>query len=175
MTDCAQDPKIRQVRAEFGNDGYAAYWLIVETISASFTRQNPISEITFAAKTWAKICEISPKKLQKFLEFSQKINLLSYKVHQELISIKVPNLLKYGDEYTGKKNALSGQNPESVGTLSGQNPDPVRASSSPSTSSSPSPGYKQSFLCNNYLENGAEKINVETGEIVHSEEGDLQW
>lgn len=167
MTDCAQDPKIRQVRAYFGNDGYAAYWLIVESIGANFSKRHPHPELTFPPKVWAKICEISAKKLKNFLEFSENINLLEHKYHKESLTIKVPNLLKHGDEYTRKQAQNSGQTPDNVGTNSGHTPDSVRASSS--TSSSPSPNQGED-ISTEYLGAG-NSIDPETGEVIRFAEG----
>jgi hypothetical protein len=160
MTNCTQDPKIRSIRAEFGNDGYAAYWIIVETIAANFTKQHPAAELTFSAKTWAKICEISQKKLKNFLEFSEKINLVSHEYNEEFLTISVRNLLKYGDEYSNRKQGKTEDCPDTIPTISGHSPDPVRASSSTSSSNSISP-IQVDKLSTGYI-----GLNPETGEII---------
>lgn len=131
VTDSIDDPKIARVRAEFGNEGYAVYWIILEVIARHFTGKNPSSSMKFPRKIWQNYCGISPKKLRNFLEFYQNEGLLLHCIEGENITIKVPNLLKYSDEYT-RKQRLAGRNPDA--DLSGHYPDSVRASSSTSTS-----------------------------------------
>lgn len=134
MTDSIDDPKIARVRAEFGNEGYAVYWIIIEVIARHFTKDNPTEFLRFSGKIWQNYCGISPKKLRNFLEFAQKEKLLFSKYDGNEITIIVPNLLKYGDEYS-RKGARSAAVDD--GEMSGHSPDPVRASTSTSTSTSP--------------------------------------
>ena len=143
MTNCSQDPKIQMLRAEFGNEGYAVYWLILETIAGQYTRENPDCSLTLNERNWRKICEISPKKLRNFLFFCKKISVLESWSDGEMMTIKAPKLLKYGDEYTRKGVSNSAPN---EGDLSGQAPDSVRASTSPSPSPSPSTHLPTGYL-----------------------------
>ncbi len=131
VTDSINDPKIARLRGEFGNEGYAVYWIILEVIARQFTRTNPSDELSIPEKTWRKYLEISPKKFRKILDFCQKQELLEYRDSGNMVTIKVPKFLNYSDEYTRKWN---GPEDESRSEDSGQTPDSVRASSSPSTS-----------------------------------------
>jgi len=160
MTACSQDPKIQILRAEFGNEGYAVYWLILETIAGEFTKQNPSPSLTLHQKNWRKICEISPKKFRNFLFFCKKISILESCWDAEFVTISAPKLLKYGDEYSRKGGADS---PSGEGDLSGHSPDPVRASTSPS----PSPRNNTTQVSTGHLgapgENPSQSLG---GEIV---------
>lgn len=134
VTNSIDDPKLARVRAEFGNEGYALYWIIVEVIARHFTKKTPYESITFPRKIWQNYCGISPKKLRNFVEFAQNEGLLWARYDGDKVTIGVPNLLKYGDDYV-KKGLREVDCVE--GDVYGQSTDLVRVSSSTSTSTSP--------------------------------------
>jgi len=144
MTNCASDPKIQSVIDEFGPHGYAAYWLIVERVAADFNGDSAKELLRLPAKTWQKITYFSQKKLKTFLDFCKKIELFSHFCDGRYISIIVPKLLKYGDEYAQKHAAKLAQ-------MSGQNPTPRARYPSPSPSPSPSPRKDTNYLGSNVM------------------------
>ena len=104
---------------EFGLEGYGLYWIILEAIAEQCTAENDKIFLELSPKNWRKVAEISPKKLEKFLSFSEKLGLFSVKKSQNLIRVECPNLLKYRDEYSKKKKKKSGQYPDKVRSVSG--------------------------------------------------------
>ena len=122
-TDCSQDPKIQMILDEFGPQGYAAYWLIVERIASEFDGISKLESLTLSGKIWQKISFFSKKNLKTFLNFSKKIQLLDFREDGNLITIIIPNLLKYSDEFTRKAirkhREKDDKNPESIRTQSG--------------------------------------------------------
>ncbi len=97
-----RDEKLRRIQDEFGIEGYGLYWIILETIAEKMDKKDCTS-MTFSLKNWKKITGVSDKKLRKFLTFSNNLKLFIVKDSQGLISLECPNLLKYRDEYTGRK------------------------------------------------------------------------
>ena len=122
MVHSNRDEKLARLRDEFGLEGYGLYWLILETIAEQMDETDK-SFVEFSPKMWRKFTEISRKKLEKFLTFSEKIGLFSVKISSDLIKVDCPNLLKYRDEYTKRKKKKSGQTPDNVRTKSGQTPE----------------------------------------------------
>ena len=150
MTNCAQDPKIQAVIEEFGTQGYAAYWLILERIAADFDGDKNREFLKLPTKVWQKITNFSQKKLKTFLNFCKKISLLDFSEESNYTTVIVPNLLKYGDEYSKRHAAKMAKK---KADLSGQSP-----SASPSPSPSPSPIQREK-LSTGY-------ISIRDGEII---------
>jgi hypothetical protein len=148
MTNTSQDPKIQMLRAEFGNEGYAVYWLILEKIAAEYTKLNPAVGVCLPIKTWRKITEISEKKLKKILFFSKKISLLDFEISESEIAINFPKLLKYSDEYSQRKGSNETAEPA-------ENREFVPIRYARLTSTSPFPRDNSTQVTTEYLGAGA--------------------
>lgn len=111
ITHASRDEKIMRLIDKFGLEGYGLYWLILETISEQLDETNRTS-VEFSIKNWRKITGISPKKFQLFVETCEELKIFSVKISEELILIDCPNLLKYRDEYSRKKEKKSVQTPD---------------------------------------------------------------
>ena len=86
--DAANDEKIEALRALYGNDGYAFYFIILERIYRTSNAELDISNPAIAAGLVKKI-RISEKKFAKILKTAFSINLLDethYKENQSLTS-----------------------------------------------------------------------------------------
>jgi len=114
LTTSSRDEKLMRLRDEFGVEGYGLYWLVLELIAEQCTANNNKVFIELSPRNWRKTTEISPKKFQLFLTFTQEISLFSVEKSEKLIKVSCPNLLKYRDEYTRKKGKNSGQTPDNV-------------------------------------------------------------
>ncbi len=111
MTAANRDEKLMLLRDEFGMEGYGIYWVILEVISEQITPEKPNPELTLPERKWQKICEISPKKFRKLLEFCKKVELFfifPQKTIPGTITIKCPNLSKFHDEYTSRRVKRNG-------------------------------------------------------------------
>jgi len=134
-TDANRDERLMSIRDEFGLEGYAVYWLILEAIAEQMTKKRPSPELELSVKNWRKVTEISPKKLRKFALFCHNSELFIVTFCQNSISIKCPKLLKIKDEWQSRKTENSGAAP-----------DMVRASSSASASASISNQVKDNYI-----------------------------
>lgn len=109
----------------FGLEAYGFYWLLLEHLGSQLDEKNK-TYLSLPEKIWRKNLRISAKKFKKivgFLQEKQKISVEILRNSPELVKIDCPKLLGYRDEYTLRKKNISGQTPESVGTLSGQTPE----------------------------------------------------
>lgn len=108
MTASADDEKLARLRDRFGLEGYGFWWSVVEIIAASLDESEQTS-VTFSAKKWGNSLGISPKKFRIMAEFCANTGLFSIKSDSEYITIDMPNLLKFKDEYTDRKGKKSGE------------------------------------------------------------------
>ena len=129
LTASSRDEKHLAVLSRLGPEGYGVYWLILEMIASQMDASQR-TNCTLSVKEWARHCRVSVKKLQKYLRVlenplghSPDKSLLCVKGNLELIEIGCPNLSKYRDEYTLKRQRKSGHTPDIKG--SGQSPDNV--------------------------------------------------
>jgi len=118
MTASGQDEKLILLKDEFGMEGYGVYWAILEVIGAQINKGNETTFVEFSVKSWRKVTEFSPQKLNKFVTFCNKINLFVVTFNQKSIRVECPNILKYKDEYSKK----SKKTPDKLRTDSGQTP-----------------------------------------------------
>lgn len=121
-----QDEKIAKVIDVLGIEGYGFWWRMLEVVAEKM--ENNETEISYPIKYFANIFGFSEKKFEKFLKifqsfeiffvnFEKKQNNFSKK-SQTVVTVNIPNLLKYRDEYTEKKSRKSEQTPDCVGTNS---------------------------------------------------------
>ena len=111
MTASTNDEKLSRLRDEFGLAGYGFWWSVVEIIAGNLSEDEQTS-VTFSPKKWGNSLGISAKKFQTLAEFCAKIGLFQIEFSQNAITINMPNILKYKDEYTGKRTKKSGQTPD---------------------------------------------------------------
>lgn len=108
MTHSFRDEKLARLCDEYGLEGYGFWWKVVEIVAEKIT-ENDETSVTFSAKFWGNSLGISPKKFQKMAEFCANIGLFSIKFSENSITVDMPNILKFRDEYTERKCRKSGQ------------------------------------------------------------------
>lgn len=109
MTDSSDDEFMSELESEFGLEGYARWWKLLEAIG----RQMDKSECAAVAYPWDKwqtILKGKRKKLETFLIHLQNKGKIKQKLNGNILEIECPNILKFRDEYTKK----SGQSPDKV-------------------------------------------------------------
>ncbi len=132
MTISAHDEKLAQVINKFGMEGYGVYWRLLELIAQQLDETNSPT-ISYPPKVLVHNLWITCGKLLTFLHFFTEIDLLSVEFTQkttkrqpkdnqkvkkdekkvseigtlsivESILISAPNLLKFRDNYTQRKD-----------------------------------------------------------------------
>jgi hypothetical protein len=104
LTNASEDIKIKLLEEQFGNDGYAVFFKLLEKVGKEGERCC-LSFETYPVKTMAKDFNVDEKTLLAILGKMAKLGLISAKIFEKRNEIYIPNLKKYGDEYTtrGKK------------------------------------------------------------------------
>lgn len=113
MTASGNDEKLSRLKDRYGLEGYGFWWTIVEII-AGFVDENGKTSVTFSAKKWGNLAGISAKKFQTLAEFCANLGCFSIKNDENSITIDMPNILKYRDEWSKKKGKNSGETPEKL-------------------------------------------------------------
>lgn len=97
--------------------GYAAICLIFEKLTAAweYDEDNPtIPSLSLPWRDWKELTGFSPQKFKNFVEVCQYDAFISIHEEGKLLRIEIPILLKWRDEYTGKKMRKSGQSSDNV-------------------------------------------------------------
>lgn len=121
LTTARNDEKMALVLDSLGPEGYGVYWLIIEIIGEKVSGAD--TKITYPERFFRKSLGVSGQKLRVFLDFFKDLELFSVEKSQNTISIDCPNILKYRDEYTVKRDRNSGHCPDTVRTMSASDTD----------------------------------------------------
>lgn len=110
---CAgEDSKVQSVRDEFGLAGYGAYFLILEKIAAQIRKESGSTSMSLALRKWAQHLDMSRSWTLNIIKWCDEVGLWSARVDGDIITIDVPNLLKYADEYSKKVGIKSRHSPD---------------------------------------------------------------
>ena len=82
---------------------YGFWWRLLEIIALQMDASDRTS-CEYSDKVWGSFTGISPKKFKKYAGILEEKKLISMKNGNKNITINVPNILKYRDEYTRKES-----------------------------------------------------------------------
>jgi len=108
LTGSWHDEKLAAIVAENGLEIYGFWWRILEIIGTQMNGSES-SKCEYSIKVWSKFSGVSAIKFVKLAGILEENNLISIKNCSSKILINVPNLVKYRDEYTRKKDQKSGE------------------------------------------------------------------
>lgn len=111
MTATWQDEKVSRLVAEHGLAGYGLWWRVAEIV-ASRVEGNSAPSVTYPISTWSHLLVTRGSLVISALSKLAVTHLVTMERHGSDITVTIPNLLKYRDEYSRK----SGHTPESVGS-----------------------------------------------------------
>lgn len=111
MTATPQDEKISRLIAEYGHAGYGVWWLVLEIVARGLEGSREPS-VTYPISTWAHLLFIRGSHVVQTLVKLQLTYLVTLERSGDDITVTIPNLLKYRDEYSRK----SGHYQDSVRT-----------------------------------------------------------
>lgn len=123
----SQDDEIMsELIDEFGPAGYGIWWIILEKLALACD-ETDATQARYSARRWAGFAGTSAQFFRKITRFlDEKIPNFCVEDDGRYIKIDCPNILKYRDEYTQKKQRKektnSGQSPD---TDSGATPENV--------------------------------------------------
>jgi hypothetical protein len=117
MTAAWDDEKLAALVGEGGEAGlarYSAYWRIAEMVASQMEGASPSCSLSYPLWRWARELLVRKSYAASILLRLQKEGLIGIEGDLntgQSVTVKMPNLLKYRDEYSKK----SGQNQERVG------------------------------------------------------------
>lgn len=110
MTSANRDEFIDDILDEFGLEGYARWWLILETIADQMDGSNRCG-VTYSWVKWQSILRGKRNKLETFLKRLENVSGMNLKQTGNKLEINYPKLLIIRDEYSRKSGHTPGQSP----------------------------------------------------------------
>ncbi|MCH5277739.1 MAG: DUF4373 domain-containing protein [Desulfovibrionaceae bacterium] len=113
LTCSFNDEKLARMVDELGMEGYGFWWRTLEIIAEKMD-ENGEHFASFSPKKWGNFYGFSAKKFENFVRIFQKNKIFQVEFSENCVTISVPNLLKYRDEWSRKKAKNSGVTPEKL-------------------------------------------------------------
>ncbi len=108
LTAAREDEKIAQLITKYGHAGYGLWWLVCEVVAQQLEGDNP--EVTYPVTTWSHLLSVRGSHVRHCLSKLAVTGLVTVEWIGTDIKVRIPNLLKYRDEYSRK----SGHSPDTV-------------------------------------------------------------
>ena len=83
-----------QLIDSIGLEGYARYYLILETVVLGVEELPAPEHATLSKNRWCSILKLKLQKLEIYLEAVQQLGLINYTSNGNLFTIEIPNLSK---------------------------------------------------------------------------------
>jgi DNA polymerase III gamma/tau subunit len=97
---------LEQIIEEFGLEGYARWWLLLEAVAKNMDDSDKCS-VEYSWTKWQQILRGKRNKLETFLErFGNKLEM-NQKRNGNVLEIKIPKLLELRDNYTKNLQAAN--------------------------------------------------------------------
>jgi len=124
LTVAAEDDKHEDLRRRMGGGihgqaAYGIYWVVAEKIGAQIRPESVSTSLTKTERKWAEILDIRVPFFRKWVESVRLAKLALIETDGKLVTINMPNILKYCDEYSRKVGIKSGHAPERLRRDSG--------------------------------------------------------
>lgn len=114
MTDSHDDEKLAALLAAHGLEGYGFWWMVVALVAKQIPKDGNVPEVSYPVSTWLRLTGVyHHKKFRMFVECMNNLALISATSNQHLaniyalstkdvLTISIPNILKFRDEYSKK-------------------------------------------------------------------------
>lgn len=116
MTATRQDEKVAAYLESCGpkyrHEGYGFYWCLIEIVASSIEKGSQKSSVTYPLTSWSRMLYCHHHTVGKYIGKLEVTHLVTCKWSEGNLTVDIPNLLKYRDEYSRK----SGQDQETVGS-----------------------------------------------------------
>lgn len=99
MSDAHNDEFLADLIEDYGLEGYARWWLILEAIASQMDKTNKCS-VTYSWTKWQSLLKGKRNKLETFLERLGNEQKIKTKLNGNKLEISCPKLLKLRDNYT---------------------------------------------------------------------------
>lgn len=119
MTSAHNDDKHISAMYKMGLAAYGAYWVILEKIASQIRPESVTTSMRVPHETWSRLLRTRIDHATRLLRVLHETGLIICEFDGEYTTVSVPNLLKYGDEYTKKVLRKSIESRDKVRTHSG--------------------------------------------------------
>jgi len=107
MATSSSDERLSEMKDIFGLEGIGFWWTLLEVIALQMDGKNQRYEAAYSLSVWARKVGCHHHKVSVFFKKFESVGLIdmSYDGSNGVgkLIIGVPNLIKYRDEYSGKK------------------------------------------------------------------------
>lgn len=103
-----QDQRLAALMDKHGLAGYGFWWCVLEIVAQGVGSHGQTTA-AFSRKRWANLLGISTRKFQVLAQFCANLGLFSLEASDDLLVIGIPSILKYRDEYSQRKDRISGE------------------------------------------------------------------
>jgi hypothetical protein len=119
MSSSVEDQKHEALIDRAGLAGYGAYWIIAEKIAGQIRPEQVTTFLSLKWRNWARHLHVSTKSAQFLLRCMADARLILLRQDGDLVTIGMPNILKYADEYSRRLGINSRQTPDKLPSDSG--------------------------------------------------------
>ena len=116
LTRSHLDEKMSVLLNDCGLEGYGFFWLLCEIVAESIGKDSNNCSLTHPLPHWSRLLYSHHHRVSKYLGKLQVIGLCRTSSDGGKLTVTIPNLLKYRDEYSSRIGSSSGQNPERLPT-----------------------------------------------------------
>ncbi len=109
MTASHDDEKLADLITRYGHAGYGVWWLVVEIVAAR-VESGDKAEVTYPVSKWSHLLSVRGSHVRQCLLKLEVTHLVTLEWNDTDITVRIPNVLKYRDEYSRK----SGQTPDKL-------------------------------------------------------------
>lgn len=106
LTRAHRDEAISALIAADGLEAYGFFWLLCEVVAESMDKSDRC-ELTHPLPQWSRLLYSHHHRVGKYLGKLRVTGVCEVEYVEGGIRVRIPNLLKYRDEYTGKLRARS--------------------------------------------------------------------
>jgi Domain of unknown function (DUF4373) len=140
MSSSVEDEKHEALIEKCGMEGYGAYWVVAEKIAAQIRPECVSTSLTLSWRNWARhLRGMDVRSVKHIVRTMADVGLILLKIKEigctsaskndrsttdrkpiagrsenELVTVDMPNILKYADEYTRKLLTKSRQTPDKL-------------------------------------------------------------
>ena len=119
MTSSCDDEKHSMAIYKMGLAAYGAYWIIVEKIASQIRPESVSTSIRVPNELWSSWLRTRSDHALRLLRTLHDTKLIVCEFINGYTSVSVPNILKYGDEYTKRLLPKRTKTPDTLPILSG--------------------------------------------------------
>lgn len=109
MTATRHDEKVARLISEHGHAGYGLWWMVLEIVAATIDGDSQPS-VTYPVTTWSHLLSLRGSHVRQAMVKLELTHLVTVEWSGSDVTVTIPNLLKYRDEYSRK----SGQAQDNV-------------------------------------------------------------